>query len=121
MKTIPCKMNYYKYQCLIVILVYLLLLVFIIFDETNIILNGKWISYSVLFRFFIVNFFHVTFASNLIRMQKLRRFLMIGQRSNVCQRHIQRTSFNSNTVWLPYQMKLSCKSTAIFPTINQPH
>ena len=90
-------------------------------DNTNIVINGKKINYSVLLRFCLPIFRPMPFASNLIVMPKLRRFLMIGQRSNLCQRHNPRTSFNSNKGWLPYHIRLSHKSTGRFPTINQPH
>ena len=58
-------------------------------------------------------------GGHFIRMPKLRRFLLLGKRSNLCQRHSPRTSFNSKTVWLPYQINLSPKSTVKFPIINQ--
>ena len=79
-------------------------------DHTNIILNGIYIAYSVLFLVYLPKFHPVPFASNLIRMPKLRRFLMIGQRSNSCRRHSPSTSFNSKTGWILYQIKLSRKS-----------
>ena len=46
---------------------------------------------------------------------------MIGQQLYFCPCHIPRTSFNSKTGWLSYQIKLSHKSTGQFLTINQPH
>ena len=62
-------------------------------DETNIILNDKYIIYSVLFRFFLPKVRPVPFASNLIRIPNLKRLFMIGQQSNLCQRHSPRTIF----------------------------
>ena len=90
-------------------------------DQTNIILNGKYITYSVLFQICVPKLFLIPFARSLIRMPKLRRFLIIGQLSNLCQRHSPRNSFNLNMGCLPYEIKLSNKSTGRFPTINQPH
>ena len=49
-------------------------------DDTNVILNDKYITYPVLFRFCIPKVLPATFPSKLISMQKLRRFLIIGQR-----------------------------------------
>ena len=56
-------------------------------DHTNIILNGMYINYSVLCQFSLPNLCPVPLASNIIRMPKLRRFLMRGQQSNLYQRH----------------------------------
>ena len=52
---------------------------------------------------------------------KTEALKMIGQRSNLCQRHIPRTSFNPKMGWLLYKIKLSRKSIGYFPTINRPH
>ena len=46
---------------------------------------------------------------------------MIGQKSNLCACHISRTSFNSWTGWVPYQIKILHKSTSQFLNIKQPH
>ena len=48
-------------------------------DQTNIILNAIYINYSVLLQFPLPNIDPVLLASNIIRMPKLRRFLMRGQ------------------------------------------
>ena len=48
-------------------------------DHTHIILNGKYIPYSVLFPLCVPKVFPIPFVRNIIRMPKLRRFLMIGQ------------------------------------------
>ena len=89
--------------------------------DTKIVLNGKPNPYYFLFQLCLPKVCPVPFSINLISMPKLRRFLMIGQRSNLCQLRSPRTAFNLKTGWLPYQMKLSHKSTGRFPTITQPH
>ena len=89
-------------------------------DQTNIILNTIKITYSVLLRFPLPYVWPIPLASNLIRMPKLRQFLMIGQRSSLCHCHILRSSYHSKTGWVPYQIRRSHKSTRRFLTINQP-
>ena len=90
-------------------------------DHTNIILNGKYINDSILFRFSSPKVIPVPFASNLINIPKLRHFLIIDQQSNLCQRHIPRTSFNPKTGRIPYQIKISLESNGQFTNIIQPH
>ena len=46
---------------------------------------------------------------------------MIGQRQNFCMRQGPGKSFNSKTGWVPYQIKISRKSTNKFTTTNQPN
>ena len=46
---------------------------------------------------------------------------MIGKWSNLCQCRRPRTSFNSWTDWVLYQIRLCHNSTRRFPTINQPY
>ena len=89
-------------------------------DQTNIILNVIYITYSVLSRLNLPNVRSVTLASIVIRMPKLRRFLMRGQRLSLCQQHISKTSHHSKTGWVLYQRKISHKITDRFITINQP-
>ena len=89
--------------------------------HTTIVLNDEYITYSVLFQLSLTKYFPLPFASNLINKPKLRRFLIIGQQSKLCQHHIQKTIFNSKTGWIPYNIKLSHKSTGRFRTINQHH
>ena len=89
-------------------------------DQTNIILNGIYIIYSILSQLHLPNVRPVTLASNLIRILKLRPFLMKGQISTLCQCHISRTGYHSNLGQLPYQRKLSHNSTGLFPNIKQP-
>ena len=45
---------------------------------------------------------------------KTEALKMIGQGSNLCQRHIPRTSFNSKTDCIPYLIKLCFKSNGNF-------
>ena len=62
--------------------------------QTNVILNGIYIPYYLLFRLSLPKARLVPLASNLIRMPKLRRFLMGGQRSNLCQWHSSSTGYH---------------------------
>ena len=87
--------------------------------QTNIILNAVYITYSVLSQFPLPNFHPVPLARNLTRIPKLRHFLMRGQQSVLCKLHILNTSYHSKSEWVPYQRKLSHKSTGTFLTINQ--
>ena len=91
-------------------------------DHTNIILNGMYINYSVLCQFSLPNLFPVPLASNIIRMPKLSHFLMIGQRWNLCQRHILRTRFKRRNGYrtrenlvpiLPFDFQLKLTSLTI--------
>ena len=90
-------------------------------DDTNVILNGKYITYSVLFQLCSPSATPVPFSRNLISIPKTEALKMIGKRTYLCPRHIPRTSFNSKAVWVPYQIKLRHKSTGRFPTKNKPH
>ena len=48
-------------------------------NDTNVILNGKYITYPILFQFCLPKVIPVTFASKLMSIPKMRRFLMICQ------------------------------------------
>ena len=48
-------------------------------DDTAVILSDKYITYSVFLRFCLPKVFPVPFARKLVRMPRLRPFLMIGQ------------------------------------------
>ena len=82
-------------------------------DQTNIILNDIYITYSFFSRFPLPYVRPVHLLRNLIRIPKLRGFLMRGQRQSLCQRHGSRTGSHLKTGWLPYQRKLSHKSIYI--------
>ena len=69
--------------------------------HTNITLNGIYITYCVLWRFSQQIVYSVLLESNLTSMPKLRRILMIGQQSNLCQCQSLKTSYHSKIGWLP--------------------
>ena len=52
---------------------------------------------------------------------KTEALKMIGQQPNLSQCHSPRTSFNSWTDWVLYQIILHHKITGRIRTINQPH
>ena len=120
-KMIPCKMNCNKYQCPIVILVYLLC--FLIFwkqenkrnasnndelwvklinemDNKNLILNGKKITYSIFFQFCLPKVWPIPFLSDLIRIPKLRRL-----RWYVNDWIYVNTTAKEIVLWIPYPDK----------------
>ena len=46
---------------------------------------------------------------------------MRGQQSSLCKSHRSRTTYYSNTGWVPYHSKLSHKNTDRFLTMNKTH
>ena len=87
--------------------------------QTNIILNDISITYYILLRISLPHVRPVPLASNLIRIPKLRQFLIRGQQSSLFEHHRSRTSYHSNTTWVPYQSRLSHKITSRFLTVSQ--
>ena len=88
-------------------------------NQTNIILISIKRNYSVFSWFHLHKFVSVLLARNLIGKTKHRCFLMRGLWSSFCKNHSWRTIYHSNMEWVPYQIKLSHKSTSWIPTVNQ--
>ena len=76
-------------------------------NRTNMILIAVYITYYILLWSPIPNVLSVPLAGNLIGITEHRRFFMRGLWSNFCKYHSSRTSYHSNTEWVPYQIKLS--------------